>query len=314
MGHTKLISIIVPVYMAEKYLNRCVKSILNQTYKNLELILINDGSTDASGDLCNRWAELDKRVRVIHKENGGASAARNCGLNIATGEYIAFVDSDDWIEPQMYEYLYTIAEESKAQMAICGMRVVGSKSKKIIQPKPEISVWGRKELLEFFFKVNGETFTYSLCRRLISKELLKDYQFIEGRMNEDIETSFYLSVRCHKAVCTNRIFYHYFKNNDGVTNSEFSEKKLDLLYIWDILGKNVMSMAPEYATAYEMGRKRARFTLLAQMYLNGYDKNNPKMQEIKLRLRKEVRKAFSDLLKWKMPVSRKVFLVLVCIL
>lgn len=116
MDCLKLISIIVPVYRAEKYLDRCVKSILNQTYINFELILVEDGSPDASGALCDRWAERDNRIRVIHKENGGASSARNRGLDIARGEYIAFVDSDDWIEPQMYEYLYVAMEKSKAQI------------------------------------------------------------------------------------------------------------------------------------------------------------------------------------------------------
>lgn len=130
MGNVKLISIIVPVYMAEKYLNRCIESILCQTYKNFELILVDDGSPDTSGDLCDYWAGQDSRVKVIHKENGGASSARNCGLKIAKGKYIAFVDSDDWLEPNMYEQLYKLLEENKAQMAICGMRVVDGKKKK----------------------------------------------------------------------------------------------------------------------------------------------------------------------------------------
>lgn len=316
MDCLKLISIIVPVYRAEKYLDRCVKSILNQTYINFELILVEDGSPDASGALCDRWAERDNRIRVIHKENGGASSARNRGLDIARGEYIAFVDSDDWIEPQMYEYLYVAMEKSKAQMAICGLRGISSDNmvKKIVQPKPEIFVWERKDLLNVFFRVEGKASCYHICRRLISKELMENYHFIEGRMNEDIETSFYLASKCQRAVYTNLIFYNYYKNYDGVTNSEFSEKKLDLLYIWDILGEKVMALAPEYAKAYEMGCKRARFTLLVQMHLNGYDKNNPMMRTTKLRLREEVRKSFFDLLKWKMPISRKLLLVLACIL
>ena len=314
MKYTKLISIIVPVYNAEKYLNRCIKSILHQTYTNFELILVEDGSSDASGMLCDNWAKQDTRIKVIHKENAGASSARNCGLDIADGKYITFVDSDDWIEQDMFEYLYTIIEENGAQIASCGWRIVKDKDKKDVQPVPQTEIWGRKELLDFFFRVNGGKSSHSIWGKLIVKDLLEDYHFIEGRMNEDIETNFYLASKCKKAVCTNLIFYNYYKNDNGVTNSKFSEKKLDLLYIWDVLGENVMSMAPEYTRAYEINCKRARFTLLAQMHLNGYDKSNPKMQEIKLRLRKEVRKSFLDLLKWKMPISRKLLLVLVCIL
>ena len=314
MNCTKLISIIVPVYNAEKYVNRCIKSILNQTYTNFELILVEDGSSDASGLLCDDWAKQDIRIKVIHKENGGASSARNCGLNMAVGEYITFVDSDDWIEPYMYECLYKIMKENGAQMASCEGRIVSSKDKKILQPIPKIEVWGRKELLDCFFRINGEATVYVICGKLISKDLLGDYRFIEGRMNEDIEASFYLCSKCKKAVYTNIIFYNYFRNYDGVTNSRFSEKKLDLLYIWDSLKERVLSLTPEYKEVYEMNCKRARFTLLVQMHLNGYDKGNPVMQVIKQKLKKEVRKSCIDLLKWKMPISRKVFLLLVCIL
>lgn len=313
MGNVKLISIIVPVYMAEKYLNRCIESILCQTYKNFELILVDDGSPDTSGDLCDYWAGQDSRVKVIHKENGGASSARNCGLKIAKGKYIAFVDSDDWLEPNMYEQLYKLLEENKAQMAICGMRVVDGKKEKNVQPNPQTLLWGRKELLDFFFKVHGEVFTYSLCRRLISKGLLDQYHFLEGRMNEDIEASFYLSVHCQRAVYTNMVFYNYYKNYNGVTNSRFTEKKLDLLYIWDVLREEVLSLAPEYIKEYEINCKRARFTLLVQMHLNKYDKKDSAMKLTKRRLKREVRASFTELIKWKMPISRKVLLVLVCI-
>ena len=112
------ISVIIPVYKVEKYLDKCVESIVNQTYKNLEIILVDDGSPDNCPAMCDEWAEKDERIRVIHKENGGVSSARNAALEVATGDYIGFVDSDDWIELDMYEYLVSLILDNDAQIAI----------------------------------------------------------------------------------------------------------------------------------------------------------------------------------------------------
>lgn len=116
------ISVIVPIYKVENYLNRCVESIRKQTYRNLEIILVDDGSPDACGEMCDRYAQEDSRIRVIHKENGGLSDARNAGIEVATGEYIAFVDSDDWIDDKMYEVLYSTLLKYNADIAECSYR------------------------------------------------------------------------------------------------------------------------------------------------------------------------------------------------
>lgn len=118
------LSVIVPVYQAAEYLDCCVESILAQTFSDLELILVDDGSTDGSAARCDRWAAADSRVRVIHRENGGVSAARNMGLDAARGEYVAFVDSDDWVEPQMYENLLAAAREYDCAVVLCDCRKV----------------------------------------------------------------------------------------------------------------------------------------------------------------------------------------------
>ena len=114
------ISIIVPIYNSEEYLTKCIESIICQTYRDLEIILIDDGSTDSSPDICDRYKSADERIIVIHKENGGNTSARKAGLAIATGEYVGFVDSDDWIEPAMYETLYGICSENNLEMISCG--------------------------------------------------------------------------------------------------------------------------------------------------------------------------------------------------
>lgn len=307
------ISVIVPVYESEKYLDRCVQSILNQTYQDFELILVDDGSPDNSPLLCDKWAENDSRVYVIHKENGGASSARNAGLKIAKGRWIAFADSDDWLDRTALKTLYDLANQYNVPMAIGGMRVVQKYTDASIVMKQNAKVLSNADLMSRFFRLNGEPDTHSVCGAIIRRDILEDYSFIEGRMNEDVETCYYLARKCEAAVYTDVPLYNYFKNIEGVTNSGFSKKKLDLLDIWDIVQKQVEQFTPEYSYACEMNCKRARFTLLTQMSLNGYDHDDSLMKKTKQQLKKEVRQSFWPLMKWKMPISRKVLLVWECI-
>lgn len=307
------ISVIVPVYESEKYLDRCVQSILNQTYQDFELILVDDGSPDNSPLLCDKWAENDSRVYVIHKENGGASSARNAGLKIAKGRWIAFADSDDWLDRTALKTLYDLANQYNVPMAIGGMRVVQKYTDASIVMKQNAKVLSNADLMSRFFRLNGEPDTHSVCGAIIRRDILEDYSFIEGRMNEDVETCYYLARKCEAAVYTDAPLYNYFKNIEGVTNSGFSKKKLDLLDIWDIVQKQVEQFTPEYSYACEMNCKRARFTLLTQMNLNGYDHDDSLMKKTKQQLKKEVRQSFWPLMKWKMPISRKVLLVWECI-
>lgn len=306
------ISVIVPVYKSEKYLDRCVQSILNQTYQDFELILVDDGSPDNSPLLCDKWAENDSRVYVMHKENGGASSARNAGLKIAKGNWIAFADSDDWLDRTALKTLYDLANQYNVPMAIGGMRVVQEYTDAQTVAKQETVVLSRADLMSRFFRLNGEPDTHSVCATLIRRDILEAYHFIEGKMNEDVEACYYLARKCEGAVYTNKPVYFYFKNVEGVTNSGFSKKKLDLLDVWDIVQKQVEQFTPGYSYACEMNCKRARFTLLTQMSLNGYDHHDPFMVETKRKLKREVRRAFWELMKWKMPISRKVLLVWEC--
>lgn len=308
------ISVIVPVYKAEQYLDRCVRSILEQTYRDIELILVDDGSPDNSPKLCDVWKEKDHRVRVLHKANGGASSARNAGLGVAKGNWIAFVDSDDWLDQAALRLLYDLAIKYDVPMSIGGFRVVHDcKNIKPMVIKQE-QILHRSDLLNRFFRLNGEPDVHSVCGMIVRRDVLADYRFIEGRMNEDVEACYYLARMCEVAVYTSTPVYYYFKNNDGVTNSVFTAKKLDLLYIWDCVRDQVAEYTPDYNEACAMNCKRARFTLLTQMNLNGYDHHDTELRKIKKKLRKEVQQNFWNLLAWKMPVSRKIILVLDCII
>ena len=196
------ISVIVPVYKAEQYLERCVKSILEQTYQNFELILVDDGSPDGSPILCDKLAEKDSRVHVIHKKNGGASSARNAGLKNAKGNWIAFADSDDWLDKNALKTLYDLAKKYNVPMAIGGMGVAQEYTDTQATAKQDAVVLSRADLMRRFFRLNGEPDTHRVWGMIVQRNILDGYTFIEGKMNEDVEACYYLARKCEAAVYT----------------------------------------------------------------------------------------------------------------
>lgn len=220
-----LISIIVPVYNVESYLDRCMESILKQTYKRLEIILVDDGSTDSSGEKCDAYAKLDGRIKVIHKENGGLSDARNAGLKLATGAYIGYVDSDDWIEPDMYERLYDACVENCASLAVC--RYFSE-----YQNRTESGGTGRtvpltrEELLKIYISGHDEYVIYnSVWSKLFKRELVADMIFPKGRNSEDIMYTTRAFCRLEKAVYIDRCLYHYVLDREGsIMNASRGER------------------------------------------------------------------------------------------
>ena len=181
-----LVSIIIPVYNVEKYLDKCIASVVNQTYTNLEIILVDDGSPDNCPAICNEWQAKDNRIKVIHQENGGLSKARNEGLKIATGEFIGFVDSDDWIEPEMYETLLTALLESKADIAVCNYQVEYEKIKNTIPSTKtkDIRHYTAEEVLKLIFTIRGFIRTV-VWNKLYKRILLVNNLFPEGKIYED---------------------------------------------------------------------------------------------------------------------------------
>lgn len=306
------ISIIVPVYKVEQYLDRCVNSILNQTFTDFELILVDDGSPDRCPQMCDEWAKKDARIRVIHKENGGAGAARNAALRAAEGEYIGFVDSDDWITPDMYEYLYGLLKRyPEAQIAQCDA-IQTSDEKQEAPARPEnIQLWNQKQMMEYFFRIHGEKSNYSIWNKLIRRGVLDDFSFVEGTISEDVAASFDFFTRAQQMVSSNKVLYFYFVNQNGVTKSPVTEKDLEYIHVWERIAEKVPQEYTEYA---EINLARANFTILSKMLLSGYDKNNAKLIEEKRKMKRQVKRKFWKLMNWKMPFTRKVLVLLVTIL
>lgn len=222
------ISVIVPVYKVEPYLRRCVDSILAQTYTNLEIILVDDGSPDNCPAICDEYAEQDERVRVIHKSNGGLSDARNAGLDIAIGDWLSFIDSDDWIEPSMYETLMIHAENHEAQISIGGvfdelMTENGIAVKKTTAGE-SVTIESRKKIdaMRHFL-----THSWSAWDKIYRREIFDGIRYPIGEINEDEAIALQLLDNCDRVVYTNEPFYHYISRPESITTSSFSLKKLD---------------------------------------------------------------------------------------
>lgn len=222
------ISVIVPVYKVEPYLHKCVDSILAQTYQNLEIILVDDGSPDRCGVICDEYAKKDSRIKVIHKKNGGLSDARNAGMEVMTGEYVAFVDSDDWIEPQMYHRLHELMEYYQADMAFGGVAdevVAGSNIR-----RTKISNYGDTPFTEDKIAAMKRYFhgSWAAWDKLYRANLFEGIRYPVGEINEDEAIVLHLLDRCTRVCYTNEVFYHYMRREDGssITTSAFHEKKL----------------------------------------------------------------------------------------
>ena len=179
---TPLISVIVPIYKVEKYLDRCVESIVNQTFSDIEIILVDDGSPDNCGKMCDEWAKKDARIKAFHKENGGLSDARNFGIEHSTAEFLIFIDSDDFIEPQMLEVLYGLITEHGADVAVCGLYNCYKSGRFARCTDDNIIVCDGKKALEYV--LIGDRMSVEAPTKLIKREVLGDLRFLKGKTSE----------------------------------------------------------------------------------------------------------------------------------
>lgn len=255
------ISIICPVYKAEKYIHKCIDSVLAQTFTDFELLLIDDGSPDSSGQICDEYAERDSRVRVFHKENGGVASARQVGLDNACGEYTIHVDPDDWVEPNMLEELYAKAKETDADMVICDFYTESyiPRNQKYIKQAPT-SLSSNIVLRNLFEHLHG-----SLCNKLIKLECFRKNNI---RFNQ--EFSFCEDLCINIAVISKNIiisylpkaFYHYVINNPNSLVNKFSEK----IYKEDIIMHNYILNQIEDPTTYNICKKKIITNFISRAY------------------------------------------------
>lgn len=241
-----MISVIIPVYNVERYLKRCIDSVINQTYKDLEIILVDDGSTDNSGVICDDLKSIDSRIKVIHKKNGGLSSARNAGIKVATGEYIGFVDSDDWIDIDMYESLISAIEETKSEVAVTGIcRVYDNGYFKNQFTRNSVEVYRGVEIVAEYLKQNS--FSTAAYDKLYKSELFSHRRFPEGKLYEDAPVIYDILKSINKIVCVGKPQYKYFQRADSICGLAFSKKKMDHYYFSHEILIDVSKTYPQLA-------------------------------------------------------------------
>ncbi len=228
----RLISVIVPVYNVKEYLEECILSIRQQTYQYLEIILVDDGSSDGSGNLCDKYAEIDDRISVIHRKNGGLSAARNSGINVALGDYLVFVDSDDMLHPRMIEVLYQNMNMYDADISICSHEFVRGDvsyrdvvNKKLMKPKE--NVWTGRECIKKFYNKDLSLDMIVMWNKLYKIEVFKTLRFPEGKIQEDEYINYQILYSAEKCFYTDLQLYYYRKRTDSIMGDIEAGRKFE---------------------------------------------------------------------------------------
>lgn len=241
-----LISIVVPVFNVEAYVERCMISLISQSYENIEIIMVDDGSTDQSGKICDKYKEKDTRVKVIHKSNGGLSDARNIGIEQASGKYLSFVDSDDWVAKDYIAEMYQIMNQTGCDIVCCRFQRISKEENTKSKTDEVCKVYFKEEAIKQLLYQNIST---SVHGKLYKTDLWSDVKFPVGKLYEDVETLYFIFNKCVKVSCTPRILYFYYIRNDSIVNQKFSVKKIDYVENCKRLLESVKLDYPQFENA-----------------------------------------------------------------
>lgn len=259
-----LISVILPIYNVEKVLRRSVDSVLAQTYGNIEVILVDDGSPDGCPEICDEYAKKDLRVRVIHQQNGGLSSARNRGIDESMGEFIAFVDSDDYVANDYIEFLYDLLSKNDADVSSCGAAVLNFNGR-LNDPYIDktVRLMSSSEALERMCYNDG--FYVTAWDKLYKRELFDDIRFPVGKLYEDTGTIYRIIDKAVRIVSCCNVKYYYVLAEQSITNSAFTEKKLDYIEMADEMANFIKEKYPELKPAAERKQLHACLSTLTQL-------------------------------------------------
>ena len=237
------ISIIVPVYNTEKYLSKCLNSLIKQTYKDIEIIVVNDGSKDKSLEIAKKFAKQDNRIKVFNKENGGLSSARNFGIEKASGEYIGFVDSDDYIKENMFEILYNMIKEANAKIAICGWYLVEDNQIRTCNFKCKKLVLNDEQAIDML--LNHVSFDNFACNKLFHRALFKDVIFPVGELLEDLSTIYKLIHEAKVIVVDSNPLYYYVLHSNSITSNLYKQVNPDSFKAFKNRKNSLLSLYPK---------------------------------------------------------------------
>ncbi|WP_303840096.1 glycosyltransferase [Selenomonas ruminantium] len=299
-----LISVIIPVYNVEDYLRECLDSVVGQTYKNLEIIVVDDGSTDSSGQICDEYANKDERIKVIHKENGGLSDARNAGLDICTGEYIGFVDSDDYIKSIMYERMYNVAEKENADIVGCHQVWVIDGNVRSAPRENNLKYTNyddKAEMIRYMLNSKG---LVSACFKLYKRKIFSEVRFFINRTSED---AFFITDSVKKAqrmtVITDELYYYRMRIGSITHKRQWNK------HIWDPIASykyNMEIIKKEYPSIITEVEKRLFWSYRICIAYAGNAADYEEHKDETENVRKEFRCCLPKVLSNKLMTSKNV--------
>ena len=251
MISNKLVSVIVPIYNVENYIDKCVESICNQSYENIEVILVDDGSPDQCPTICDEWGRRDSRVRVVHKKNGGLSSARNAGIALAKGSYLAFIDGDDFVSKDYIETLIYACEENNVKVSACGYVEYYSENKQIIRCGESTYAISGEEAIKDIFTMKNDIHVVA-WNKLYAKELFEenDILYPVGKIHEDVFTTYKFFANVDKVIYVNKPCYYYVQREGSIINQSFNPKRLQLLDAIEDIRPFVNEHSPIYDTEF----------------------------------------------------------------
>lgn len=238
-----MISIIIPVYNVERYLPKCIESVINQSYSNLECILIDDGSCDSSGYICDLYAKSDNRINVIHKSNGGLSSARNAGLEMASGSYVMFIDSDDFIDQHMVSVLYDLLKQNQADMSMCSLSYCDENGVDYEYTESPVlnEKLNRQAIIDKLFEPRNWFYVVA-CNKLYRKSIWENLRFREGIIHEDEAIAHHIFMNVDTVVSTSKQMYHYRQRKGSITGIGFNEASLDKYFAFSDRMKSLYNL------------------------------------------------------------------------
>lgn len=286
-----LISVIVPVYKVEPYIHRCIDSIIHQTYQNLEIILVDDGSPDNCGKICDEYAAIDSRIKVIHKKNSGLSEARNSGLDICKGEYIAFIDGDDCIHKEMYQRLYNDIRTYQVKMAFCHPNMCYNEN--ILPIKENITECKDKEYV--ILRSMIENIWWSACTKLYHKSLFNNRRYPKGKINEDYPITIYIYDQCDQIAINYNKLYNYCIRENSISTSPLNIKKFDQIENTLDVIHYMKEKHPEWQDAAEY----VFLTTILKLLTNIYNDKSPEFNKQKDEIYSLIKTHYSSAMKNK---------------